>query len=58
MSEHFEATIGRDKIWLNPSCGSLIELKDGRLMLACPGHSRTKETGHGQLLRGWGTNLD
>ena len=34
MSEYFEVTIGRDKIWQSPSCGSLIGLKDGRLMLS------------------------
>ncbi|KKK67267.1 hypothetical protein LCGC14_2955770 [marine sediment metagenome] len=36
MSEHFKATIGRDKIEMSPSCGSLIGLKDGRLMIAWP----------------------
>ena len=34
MTDHFQATIPRAKIELSPSCGSMIALEDGRLMLA------------------------
>ncbi len=51
MSEHFEAIIGRDKLPLSPSCGSLIELKDGRLMLAvAQGMTEPKPTNPNSVL--------
>ena len=41
MSEHLQAAIGRDQIWHSPSCGSMIGLEDGRLMLAWAQSSAT-----------------
>ena len=34
MTEHYQAVIPRSAIALSPSCGSMLALTDGRIMLA------------------------